>query len=100
MARKLCSGQVVLNFSVALLVGAVVGIGIALAQDASTGQLDPVCVTDCAARGYDSEFCGQVCWIPDPGMVAKGENLDWKCATACRDRGGKLSDCLPRCKLR
>jgi hypothetical protein len=83
---------------IAALVGT--GIGVALAQDRAPGQLDVTCASNCTAHGYDEEFCGQVCWIPDPEMVAKGEGIDWKCTTACRDRGGKLSDCLPRCQRR
>jgi|APLak6261659701_1056019.scaffolds.fasta_scaffold86592_2 hypothetical protein len=90
------------HFFVLALAGAALGacLGIAQAQDQSTGQLDVDCSNSCTAHGYDAEFCGQACWIPDPEMVAKGEGLDWKCLTSCRDRGGKLSDCLPRCKLR
>lgn len=99
MNQKLFNGQAALHFSIALLVGSLIGIGVALAQDAASGQLDAACANDCAARGYDGEFCGQVCWVPDPAMIARGERLDWKCVTACRNQGGKPSDCLPRCEV-
>lgn len=100
MPEKLQGGLLIRRFSIALVIGAAVGIGSALAQDTFPGQIDAVCANDCAARGYDSEFCGQVCWIPDPATVARGENLDWKCVTSCRAQGSKLSDCLPRCQRR
>lgn len=80
----------------AALLGA--GLGLALAQDRPAGQLDTACASDCAARGYDAEFCGQVCWIPDPEMAARGEALDWKCLTACRERGGGAEACMLSCR--
>lgn len=91
-----------LRFPVALFAGAILGgfLGFASAQDGAPGQLDTACAARCTANGYEAAFCGQVCWIPDPGMVAKGEGLDWNCTTACRNQGGKLSDCLPRCQRR
>ena len=88
------------HFIVSAIAGAALGacLGIAQAQDRSLGEIDAECSSRCTANGYDAEFCGQVCWIPDPAMVAKGEGLDWKCMTSCRDRGGKMGDCLPSCQ--
>lgn len=91
-----------MHFVVSVLAGAAIGasIGIASAQNEPTGQLDPACASQCTAHGYDAGFCGEVCWVPDAGMVSKAEDLNWKCVTVCRDLGGKLSDCLPRCQRR
>lgn len=80
--------------------GAVLGsfLGFAAAQDRTGGQLDSACASDCAASGYDAKLCGQVCWVPDPGKAAKGEAIDWRCMTGCRERGGKLADCRLSCR--
>jgi hypothetical protein len=85
-----------------ILVGVLLGgfLGFASAQDVSQGQLDTDCHGRCTANGYDAEFCGQVCWIPDPVMAAKGDDLDWKCMTGCRERGGWAEDCMASCRRR
>ena len=80
----------------AIVLGAM--LGVALAQTTAPGQLDTACATDCAARGYDSEFCGRVCVTPEAGEIPADTAIDWVCMTSCRDRGGKLRDCLPRCQ--
>jgi len=75
-------------------------LGFASAQDGVPGHLDTACAARCTANGYESEFCGQVCWIPDPVTAAKSEGLDWKCMTGCRERGGRAEDCLVSCRRR
>ena len=75
-------------------------LGFASAQDGQPGQLDTACAARCTGNGYDAEFCGQVCWIPDPAVAAKGDGLDWKCMTGCRERGGRAEDCLVSCRRR
>lgn len=85
-----------------ILAGAIFGgvLGYASAQDATAGFLNPDCVARCAANGYEAEFCGQVCWVPDPAATAAGEQLDWKCIEACGRRGGTARQCLAACPLR
>lgn len=73
---------------------------VSLAQQRPPGQLNTVCAADCAARGYDAEYCGRVCWVPAPGQTPPGEYTDWVCMTECRNRGGKYSECKPRCRRR
>lgn len=88
----------IVPFVIAAIVG--VGIGLALAQDRRAGQLDVACATNCTAHGYDPEFCGKVCWLPDPDVAAKAVPVDWVCMTDCLDRGGAFADCKLRCQRR
>jgi hypothetical protein len=83
-----------------VLSGAALGafLGYASAQETASGWLDTDCAGKCAANGYDAEFCGQVCWIPDPAKSAEGDNLDWKCMTGCRERGGGTRACMASCR--
>lgn len=85
---------------VSALFGALLGtfLGLASAQDTAAGWLDPECARQCSANGYDAEFCGQVCWVPDPAKSAEADNLDWKCMTACGDRGGRARACMASCR--
>ena len=83
---------------IAALLGA--GIGDSWAQDLSAGQLDTACAARCAKDGGDGEFCGRVCWVPDPGMAAKAYEVDYPCYKTCRDNAGKAEDCLPACRMR
>ncbi len=82
--------------------GAILGgfLGLASAQDRPPGQLDMACAARCAKDGGDGEFCGQVCWVPDPEMAAKAYAVDYPCYRSCRDRAGKVEDCLPACRKR
>lgn len=91
-----------LRSSLTVVIAAVLGgfLGFAFAQDDTPGQLDTACAARCSANGYDAEFCGQVCWIPDPQYAAKGDGLDWKCMTGCRERGGRAEDCMASCRRR
>lgn len=84
----------------AVLVGGLIGgfLGLASAQETSAGALDVNCTRTCAANGYDAEFCGQVCWVPDLAASAEAENLDWKCMTGCRERGGYTRACMASCR--
>lgn len=75
-------------------------LGFASAQDGVSGQLDTACAARCTANGYDAEFCGQVCWVPDPASAAADENLDWKCINACGQRGGTARQCMAACPRR
>ncbi len=75
-------------------------LGIASAQDRAPGQLDTTCAAECAARGNAGEFCGQVCWVPDPEVAARSAPFDWDCYSSCRERGGGPRDCLPACRPR
>jgi hypothetical protein len=86
----------------AVLIGALFGafFGMASAQDRSTGSLDATCATDCTQHGYVGEFCGRVCWIPDPAMAARGSAIDWQCFSDCRSRGGSEEDCRKQCRRR
>jgi hypothetical protein len=95
-----CSSFIQLVFPV--LGGVLLGgfLGFASAQDGTPGQLDTACASLCTANGYDAEFCGQVCWVPDPQYAAKGDGVDWKCMTGCRERGGRAEDCMVSCQRR
>jgi len=95
-----CGLRYHLVFSV--LAGAMFGgaLGYASAQDANAGFLNLDCAARCAANGYDAEFCGQVCWVPDPAATAAGDQLDWKCIGACGRRGGTARQCMAACPLR
>lgn len=97
-ARCFAVGRVL----VAATCGSILGgfLAFASAQVSSPGQVDTACASNCTAHGYDAEFCNQVCWIPDPATAAKGENLDWKCMTACRERGGGAEECMSSCRRR
>lgn len=90
--------QRLIPYAIAALLGATMGL--ALAQDRRAGQLDVACASNCTAHGYESEFCGRVCWLPDPAIAAKAEPIDWICMTDCLERGGKVEDCRLRCKRR
>ena len=92
----------VIRFACSALVGAVFGavLGIASAQDRAPGQLDGACAAQCAENGNNAEFCGQVCWVPDPAVAARSYPVDWSCFTSCRERGGRAEDCLPACRKR
>ena len=74
-------------------------LGAAIAQQDTSGQLDATCANDCASRGYDPEYCGNVCWIPAVDQARPGPPADWRCVIACRDRGGTYQDCRPRCPV-
>jgi hypothetical protein len=90
------------HFVIAILssvaLGASLGATLALAQVRPTGQLDLDCANRCTAHGYDTEFCGKVCWLPDPTIAAQAVPIDWICMTDCLDRGGKFTDCKLRCR--
>lgn len=88
------------RFLLAAACGAILGgfLGFASAQDNSPGQLDTACHARCTGNGYEAGFCNEVCWIPDPAMSAKGDGLDWKCMTACRERGGGAEYCMSGCR--
>jgi hypothetical protein len=89
-----------LRAAAAVLAGALIGgfLGIASAQDRSSGWLDNECARTCAANGYEAGFCGDVCWVPDPAKVAETENVDWKCVGHCSRSGGRSRDCLASCR--
>jgi hypothetical protein len=88
---------VVRTLALAGLLAAVSGVG---AQERPMGQLDGACAGDCTARGYASEYCAQVCWVPDRPRGRPDEVTDWSCMTACSEQGGKYGECKPRCRLR
>lgn len=89
-----------LRAAAAILAGGLIGgfLGIASAQDRTSGWLDNECAKTCSVNGYDAEFCGQVCWVPDPAKVAETENVDWKCVGSCSRGGGRSRDCLASCR--
>jgi hypothetical protein len=99
MARVI-TGVLVRRCIAAVVVGGLFGgiLGLASAQVATAGWLDAECAKTCAANGNDPKFCGEVCWVQDPAKVAETENVDWKCAGQCSERGGKARDCLSRCR--
>lgn len=84
-------------WALAGLIGAVSGVQ---AQDRVPGQLDATCASDCASRGYASDYCAEAYWIPDRPPLRADEVTDWRCMTACRDQGGRHGDCKPRCRIR
>lgn len=92
------------HFLAALLAGGVLGaslgITFALAQDRPPGSLDTECAGRCTANGYDAEFCGLVCWVPDAEVAARSYPLNWNCFSSCRERGGRAEDCMPACRQR
>jgi hypothetical protein len=83
---------------IATCLGAIAGA--ALAQVGPPGTLDSACLSACAARGYEAEFCNRVCVVPQPSEIPADVAIDWECVTSCRNRGGTLGDCLPRCQRR
>lgn len=89
-----------LSAGAAVLAGALIGglLGVASAQDRSSGWLDTDCAKTCSANGYEAGFCGDVCWVPDPAKIAETENVDWKCVGQCSRGGGKSRDCLASCR--
>jgi hypothetical protein len=86
----------------AAICGALLGgfLGFASAQEGPSGQLDTACYGRCTANGYQAGFCGEVCLVPDPTLAAKGDGLDWKCMTGCRERGGRAEECMVSCQRR
>jgi hypothetical protein len=88
--------RVSLSIFAGILVGAF--IGFASAQQRVTGSLDTDCANRCVTHGYEAEFCGRVCWIPDPVIAARAVPIDWVCMEACLDRGGNPEDCKLRCR--
>jgi hypothetical protein len=83
-----------------LLAGGILGssLGIATAQDRSSGALNTDCAARCAANGYDGEFCGSVCWVPDPASSAEADRVDWTCFERCRVQGGRARSCFDSCR--
>lgn len=98
MAREMHIIPLILRVVVALLIGAGLGIGVSVAQVQPRGQIDTDCAGRCTAHGYDAEFCGRVCWVPDPELTAEQEQTDWPCVAVCLYRGGEFEDCKPRCE--
>lgn len=94
-AQRLDLPRFLLAASLGALLG--VGLGVAVAEN-PPGQLDTACASRCAIEGYDGESCGRVCWVPDPQRAAEAEELSWPCLSACRQQGGKLSDCVSSCR--
>ena len=88
-----------LQAAAAVLIGGLAGgsLGLASAQEQS-GWLNPECAGRCAAKGYEAEFCGNVCWVPDPVEAAEGDRLDWKCFEACVRRGERARACVASCR--
>lgn len=74
------------------------GVGTVLAQETAVAPRDQTCEADCQRRGYDGEFCGRACQVPQASLIPADEVTDWICLTACRERGGRLLDCLPQCR--
>ena len=91
-----------LRLAGAVLIGAIFGglLGYASAQETRGGQLDTRCAAECQSHGYEAEFCGQACWIPDPDMAARGSRTDWQCMADCRTAGGDEEGCRLRCRRR
>jgi hypothetical protein len=83
-------------FLAAALFGSV--LGVATAQEQPSGQLDYACMTGCTGNGNESDFCAQVCWVPDPLASAKADNLDWKCFSRCAKQGNRAEPCLASCR--
>ena len=100
MARAI-DGAFVRQCVAAVLVGGLLGgfFGLASAQQDSSGGLNTECAGRCAANGYTAEFCGQVCWVQDPALIAAGNTLDWKCVGKCSERGDKARDCMAKCRI-
>lgn len=90
-----------IRFGFSTICGALLGayLGFAFAQEPA-GTLDTQCVGQCTADGYEAEFCGRVCWIPDPEIAARAYPVDYPCFSSCRDRGGKVQDCRSACRKR
>jgi hypothetical protein len=92
------------RFLIAAACGASIGgflgafFSFASAQEGRVGQLDVACANRCVGNGYDADFCGRVCWIPDPAIAARAVPVDWVCMEACLDRGGNPEDCKLRCR--
>ena len=85
---------------VAVLAGSLLGgfLGLASAQQDTSGWLNTDCAGRCTAAGYEGAFCQSVCWVPDAAEAAEGDRLDWKCFEACGKRGGKARDCVASCR--
>lgn len=90
------------RLAAAILAGGALGgfLGFASAQDRSAGSLDTECAAECTSHGYATEYCSQVCWIPDPAMAARGSSIDWNCMTDCNALGTREEECRQRCKRR
>lgn len=99
MARAV-EGAFVRQCVAAVLVGGLLGgyLGFASAQDTTSGWINSDCVKICSANGYEAEFCGDVCWVPDAAKAAEADNLDWKCMEACGEHGGTARSCMTKCR--
>lgn len=99
MARAI-DGAFVRQCAAAVLAGGLLGgfLGLASAQDKTSGWLDQDCAKACAANGYDAEFCSDVCWVPDPAKSAEADNLDWKCLDRCAKEGAATRSCVVSCR--
>lgn len=88
-----------LRAAAAVLAGGLLGgfLGLASAQERA-GWLNPDCVNRCTTKGYDAEFCGNVCWVPDPAKLPEEDDFDWKCVQACGERGGDSRACFASCR--
>jgi hypothetical protein len=89
-----------LRCAVAVFAGSLLGgfLGLASAQQDSSGWLNADCAGRCTTAGYDCEFCQSVCWVPDPAKAAEIEGLDWQCFEGCAQRGGKARACVASCR--
>lgn len=79
----------------AAFLGAAGGVTLAYAQ--SGERIDEACASDCAARGYDGEYCGKVCDVSDVVRAPPGPLIDLRCVSSCRNNGGNARDCKQSC---
>ncbi len=68
------------------------------AQDAEAAPPEPACAKQCAAAGFDDEYCDRACRVPVAQPLPPGQRINWDCATQCRASGGNMGDCIQTCK--
>jgi len=68
------------------------------AQDAAAVPPEPACVQQCAAAGFDDDYCDRACRVPVAQPLPPGQRIHWDCASQCRASGGNMGDCIQTCK--
>jgi hypothetical protein len=84
-------------FSILLAIGLTLP-DIAPADDLPATPPDAACMKQCAAAGFDDDYCDRACTVPAAHPLPPGLSINWDCATQCRTRGDTMGACVQACR--